>query len=367
MWRSEHRRRGQPGPRVSLGLLVVAVGLFGAMSSSHGKSQSKRKSSAPRPAVADAAPEVAVDEHTDAAYVFVKGVGIQRLRNGEISTVLKTQATLRDMQLDGEGMLWASLRGEGVVRIVHGKAVTLNHESFAKLAIRSPTDVWTINDDHGSVVRYDGIRWKTTRTRNSLAGAFDDNRLLDIVTDGRAVWVASWNGLWRVTGGRWTRLDSPAVSENDQADTETKSAPAFPLSLLVSKPGLIACYLAGCFVFTEAGWQPSHWRADKAHLQSAGAANLLAGTSADGRAIVIARLDGAGDASTSEAISTNGINDIAVDSSGRVWVATGSELVVLNTSGHTLQRWKSGGASGPAGEIERVLIAGAGPVALPTK
>ncbi len=341
--------------------------LFGAVSSSHGKSRSKRKHAAPQPSVARAAPELAVDDRVDAAYVFVKGVGIRRLRNGEVSTVLQTQAALRDMQIDGEGGLWASLRGTGVVRIVRGQGVTLSQESFAKLAIRSPTDVWTINDGHGSVVRYDGHRWKTVRTRNSLAGAFDDNRLVDIVSDGRAVWVASWNGLWRVVGGRWTRLEPPTMSEDGEADADAKSPPAFPLSLLVSKPGLIACYLAGCFVFAEAGWQPSHWPTDKAHLQSTGAANLVAGTSADGRAIVIARLDGAGEASTSEAISADGINDIAVDPSGRVWVATGSELVVLNADGRTLQRWKSGGAGGPAGEIERVVIAGAGPIELPAK
>jgi hypothetical protein len=372
MRKSEERRRGHLGLRVSLGLTIVVLLLFGRMSSGHGKARSKHKHSDSEPVAAQPVPAMASDARINAAYVFVKGAGILRLQDGTVSTVLQTQAALRDMQIDGEGALWASLRGTGVVRIVGGQTVTLSQESFAKLAIRSPIDVWTINDSHGNVVHYDGRRWKTVRTRNSLAGAFDDNRLLDIVTDGRAVWIAGWNGLWRVLGGRWTRLEPPpAVASNSEADSDGQSASAFPLSLLASKPGLIACYLAGCFVSTETDWQRSHWPTDKAHLQSAGAANLAAGTSADGTTVMVARLDGSGETSKSESLSATGINDIAIDPTGRVWVATGSELVVLDARGRTLQRWKASGASGrageQAGEIERVVISGAGPAQLPAQ
>jgi hypothetical protein len=125
---------------------------------------------------------------------------------------------------------------------------------------------------------------------------------------------------------------------------------------------LVACYLTGCYLYAESGWQASHWPANKAHLQSAGAANLMAGIGADGRTVLTARIDGSGEANTSEILSAAGINDIAIDTSGRVWVATGAELIVLAASGQELARWKS-----DAGEIERVAIAGAGPAQLPTK
>jgi sugar lactone lactonase YvrE len=101
---------------------------------------------------------------------------------------------------------------------------------------------------------------------------------------------------------------------------------------------------------------------DKAHLQSAGAANLLAGIGADGRTVMTAHLDGSGEASKSELLPATGINDIAIDASGRVWVATGSELIMLAAGGRALERWKS-----DAGEIERVVISGAGPAQLPAK
>ncbi len=364
MRNSEDRRSDQFGLRLAIVVLV----LLGRMSSSQAKSRSKHKHSDSQPAAARQVPASESGEPVDAAYIFVKGAGILGVQDGVVKAVLQTQAALRDMQIDSEGVLWASLRGVGVVRIVGGQTVTLNQESFAKLAIRSPTDVWTINDSHGSIVHYDGRRWKTVRTRNSLTGAFEDNRLLDIVTDGRAVWVAGWNGLWRVLGGRWTRLDPPpAVASNNEADSDGQPAPAFPLSLLVSKPGLIVCYLSGCFVSAETGWQPSHWPADKAHLQSAGAANLAAGASADGRAVIVARLDGSGVAGKSESLPATGINDIAIDPSGRVWVASGAELVVLDATGRTLQRWKASGVGEQTGEIERVVIAGAGPAELPAR
>ena len=372
MQSNENRRRGRSALTVPLGLTVILLGLIAAIPSSHAKSRSKHKHSATTPALEQQVPEVASEAQVNAAYIFVKGAGILRLQDGAVSTVLATPAALRDLQIDSEGALWASLHGVGVVRNQGGQMVTLNQDSFAKLAIRSPTDVWTINDSHGNVVHYDGRRWKTVRTRNSLAGAFEDNRLLDIVTDGRAVWVSSWNGLWQVAGGRWTRVEPPpAAPLNGEAENDAQSAPAFPLSLVVSRPGLVACYLSGCYLSAESAWQPSHWPADKARLQSAGAGNLVAGTGADGRTVVIARLDGSNKASQSESLPATGINDVAIDASGRVWVATGAELIILDASGHTLERWKTDAGSGQAGkqagEIERVVIAGAGPAKLPAR
>jgi hypothetical protein len=372
MQRMKNRRRGRGGLTVSLALAVSLLGVVTTISSSHGKSRSRRKHTTTEPALAEQAAASASEEQAEgqvhAVYIFVKGTGILRLQDGVVSTVMSTQAALRDMQIDNDGALWASLRGVGVVRSARGLTATLNQESFAKLAIRSPTDVWAINDGHGSVVHYDGQRWKTVRTRNSLTGAFDDNRLLDIASDGRAVWVSSWNGLWRVVGGRWTHVaPPPGAAANGETEIDVPSAPAYPLSLLVARPGLIACYLPGCFVSVGSDWQPTRWPANKAHLQSAGAENLLAGAGADGRTVVLARLDGSGEASTSEPLPATGINDIAIDASERVWVATGAELIILDASGRTLQRWKTGMAGSPAGDIERVVVVGTGPEQLPAK
>ena len=372
MRESENGRNGRSGLKALLGLAVAILVIAEMPASSQGKSRSRREPSASAPTAVQEDVAIPGKSRDEAVFLFVKGIGILRLEDSAVSQVLQTKAPVRDMQLDSEGALWASLGGVGVVRHIDGKTVNLNEESFAKLAIRSPTDVWTINDSHGGVVHYDGQRWKTVRTRNSLAGAFEDNRLLDIVTDGNAVWVSGWNGLWRVMGGRWTRLEPPAVkSASDDTEADVPSTPAYPLSLHVARPGLVACYLSGCFVSAASGWQPSHWPTGKAQLQSAGSANLVAGTGADGRTVVITHLDGSSEASKSEPLPATGINDIAIDTTGRVWVATGAELTILDAGGRTMQRWKIGGkvrgAEGQPGDIERVIVAGAGPKQLPSK
>ena len=363
-------RSGRSGLKALLGLTVVILLLTQLLASSPAKSRSRHEHSPSMPTDLQSGQAPSSGVRDDAVFVFVKGIGILRLQGGTVAPVLRTQASIRDMQLDSEGALWASLDGVGVVRHSDGKTVNLNQESFAKLALRSPTDVWTINDSHGNVVHYDGNRWKTVRTRNSLGGAFDDNRLLDIVTDGRVVWVSGWNGLWRMSGGRWTRLEPPVVpSTSDDAEADVASTPAYPLSLRVSRAGLIACYLSGCFVSVESGWRPSHWPAGKAQLQSAGATNLVAGTDADGRTVVIARLDGSGKTSRSEPLPATGINDIAIDTTGRIWVATGAALTILDAGGHTIQQWdiagKVGDVEGQPVEIERMVVAGTGPKQLP--
>ena len=146
MQRHENRLHDRPGLTVPLGLSVTLLLLFSMLSQSHARSQARRKHSANAPATEQQTQTVARDGGTDAAYIFVKGEGILRLQDGAAAPVLATPAALRDLQIDREGALWASLRGVGVVRNLGGRNVTLNPDSFAKLAIRSPTDVWTIND-----------------------------------------------------------------------------------------------------------------------------------------------------------------------------------------------------------------------------
>jgi hypothetical protein len=348
---------------VSLSAATLALVLAAAVHDGHGKTKASSSSKHPRGAM-PAASESA-NPGDAPVFLFVKGSGILRWQDGVLSSVLHTTTAIRDLQLDAEGALWASLEEVGVVRFVGGKQVNLNKESFAKLAIRSPTDVWTVNDSHGSVVHYDGSRWKTVRTRNSLAGALDDNHLVDIASDGRVVWIASWNGLWRVTGPRWTRMEPPPGLSGGAADVDLAAVPAYPLSLVASPRGLIACYLQGCFSATDSGWKPTPWPAGKARLQRVGATDLATGIAADGRTIMVEHLDGSGETATSEPLPATGINDIAVDASGRVWAATDHSLTVFDASGRTLKEWQSGSLDGVTGEIQRVVVAGAGPTRLP--
>jgi ligand-binding sensor domain-containing protein len=299
-------------------------------------------------------------------FLFVGGVGLVRWQGGKLTPVLQTTATIRDLQLDAEGAVWASLSSGGIVRHTGAAQTNISQESYTHLAIRTPSDVWAINDSQGSVVHYDGANWKTMRTRASLPGAFADNHLLDVATDGRAVWVSSWNGLWRVNGARWIHVAPPHAPASPARGEDGPAIPAYPLSLVSSPHGLIACYVADCLAATDGGWRPSHWPADKAHLQCTGGSKLGAGTGADGRTIVIAHLDGSGLA-TSAPLPPTGINDIAIDGSDRVWVATAHNLTVMDAKGKTLQQWDGAALGGITGELQRVVVAGPGPKLQPAR
>jgi hypothetical protein len=342
------------------GLLFVTT-----VSTQPAAGKGKRAEREPAAKLADA-PEDAPDATKSldgVAFVFIKGRGVVRLEDKTTALIVPSKAGVRDLALDEQGGLWASLRDTGLVRFAGGNLTTVNKESFERVAVRSATDVWAINDSHGSVVHWDGERWKTLRTRNTLTGAFDDNRLLDIATDRRNVWIASWNGLWRVSTTRWIHVDPPAETRTG-ADGE--SPPPFPLSLVPAKRGMLACYVAGCYLATEAGWQPSRWPADKAKLQAAGAQEMVAGTGADGRTVVIARLDGATEKATSETLPAIGINDIAIDLKGRVWVATGDVLALFDSRARAIGRWQPKAVANEKLVIERVVVAGTGPDSLPS-
>ncbi len=342
------------------GLAVGLLALAGTPGAVHAKAKAQIREETKAPAGAQPAHR----QTAQAAYVFVQGRGILSLRAGSAALVLPTKSDIRDLRLDGRGGLWASLRKGGVVRIAGGRTVSVCPESFDKLAIRTPSDVWAIDDAHGGVVHFDGKRWRSARTRNSLTGAFSDNHLLDIASDGHAVWVTGWNGLWQVAAGRWTRLPPPRQAM-EKPGAERDRTPPYPLSLLASGQGLIACYLAGCFVTKGSGWRPSHWPTRRAVLRGAGNRDLLAGPGADGRTVVVARLGGKAEAS--ETLPATGINDIAIDGSDRVWVAVGSRLWVLDARARTLARWQPATTDDSTGTIQRVVVEGPGPERLPAE
>lgn len=332
--------------------LVVALAI-----ASPALAKSKKK-----PQANDNAPE-AGPPPGDAAFVFVKGRGLMRLAADAATLLLPTQAAIRDLAVDRSGAVWASLRDTGVVRLVGDKPTSVSKDSFGRLAILSPTSVWAINDSHGSVVHFDGSTWKTVRTRSSLPGAFTDNRIIDIAADGRHVWVASWNGLWRGLGGRWARVDPPAAL-GASSEGDAPAAPPFPVSLVVSGRGLVACYLSGCFVTTESSWQPSHWPADKARLHKAGE-HRLAGIGADGRTIVLSDLEGSDKPMTSEPLPADGINDLALDARGRAWIAIGPQLILLDDHARVLGHWRPATVEKEPAIVERVVVVGSGPDKLP--
>src|SRR6185436_10866718 len=81
---------------------------------------------------------------------------------------------------------------------------------FEHLTVRSPTDVWAVTSDtEWALMHHDGKRWTEVRRRDQFPGKFDDNKFTAFAVTNDAVWVSSWNGLWRGTGRDWQRVELP--------------------------------------------------------------------------------------------------------------------------------------------------------------
>ena len=155
------------------------------------------------------------------AFVLVDGVGVLRISDGAVRTVLalKDHVASSTVMVVGPGDgLWLSdyagvrvLAPDGALRVVRG---VKDGPRYDNLVVRSPSDVWAVsNDIEWEVVHYDGQRWKAVRRRTDFPGRYDDNKFNRMVVNGEGVWVASWNGVWRGSGGKWEAIVVPAEIE----------------------------------------------------------------------------------------------------------------------------------------------------------
>jgi hypothetical protein len=81
---------------------------------------------------------------------------------------------------------------------------------YEHLAVRSPTDIWAVtSDSEWSLVHFDGKAWSIARERRQFPGKYEDNKLDSLQTTSDAVWISTWNGIWRGAAGKWQKLESP--------------------------------------------------------------------------------------------------------------------------------------------------------------
>jgi hypothetical protein len=201
-------------------------------------------------------------------------------------------------------------------------------------------------------VHYDGKRWTEVRRRAQFPGRFDDNKLDDLAVTSDAVWVSTWNGLWRGAGADWRRIEPPAGEDR-------------ALFLFVSRDRLIAHFIGGYFIRDGAGWRRLNWPRGAGQLRAVSDVGLGAGVIPDRPRVTIGSIDGEGRTVTSGVIRGSTIRELTVDQSGRVWVVTDFALSVLDRAGRTVAEWTPGTLLGLTGKVARVAVVGGGPARLP--
>lgn len=294
------------------------------------------------------------------AYVVVDGVGVLRIADGGVSTLLPRAAGSSwdpAIALGPTGELWVSDWDVVSVLAPTGDARTLPLPRDGwrpeRLAVRATADAWAVtSDSEWDLVRFDGKRWSTVRSRAQFPGRFDDNKISGLAVTSEAVWVSTWNGLWRGVGEDWRRVEPPEGTSGS-AD------------LWVYRDQLIAGYIEAWFLRDGDTWRALEWPTGVSLQRAIGDVGLVVAPRLDAPTVLLGAVLGSGCTATSDPIHGSHVHALAVDGSGRVWLATEEALAVVDASGRVLAEWTAGTLEGLTGRVRGVVVVGAGPQPLP--
>lgn len=352
------------------GLAAIALGLWGCRAAVHERDL-PRPAPAPAPApVAEAGaprctpprpePPPGGPAAEGPAYVVVDGVGVLRLAEGAVSIALG-RADGRtwdpDVALGPRGALWLS-DWDGITVLAPDGAVR-RHARLRegtrpeRMVVRADDDVWAVtSDSEWDLIHFDGQRWATVRRRAQFPGRFEDNKIEGLAVTRDGVWVSTWNGLWRGVGDDWRRIDPPDGVEG-------------PADLWAHRDRVIAGYLDRAFVREGETWRALDWPTDASLHRVVGEVGLVAAPRLHDPAVVIGAVRGGGCTATSTPVHGSHVHALAVDGSGRVWLATEEALAVVDDGGRVQMEWTAGRLEGLTGRVRAVVVAGAGPRRLP--
>jgi len=294
------------------------------------------------------------------AYVVVDGVGVLRLDDDGVTIALPhTDGRSWDPEvaLGPSGELWVSDWDGITVLALDGKtrALPLGRDDVRaeQLRVRTATDVWAVtSSSEWELVHFDGKRWTSVRRRAQFPGRFDDNKIDALAVTSDAVWVSSWNGLWRGVGDDWQRVEPPEGTESSAA-------------LWVYRDRLIAGYIEEHFLRDGDAWRALDWPRDVRLNRAVGEVGLVAAPQLDGPSVLLGAVEGGGCISTSDPVHGSLVHTLAVDGSARAWLATEEALAVVDGTGRILAEWTAGTLEGLTGRIRAVVVVGAGPPRLP--
>jgi hypothetical protein len=295
------------------------------------------------------------------AYVVVDGVGVLRIADGGVSIKLRrADASSWDPEvaLGPTGELWLS-DWDGLTVLMEGefrkRRLDRDGTRPERMIVLAARDVWAVtSDSEWELVHFDDRGWATVRKRAQFPGRFDDNKIEALAVTSDAVWVSTWNGLWRGAGDDWRRIDPP-----DGVDAFAE--------LWVYRDQLIAGYVGGHFLREGERWRALAWPSDVSVHRALNDVGLVAAPRLDGPTVLLGAVEGGGCLATSDPVSGRHVHAFAVDGSGRTWLATEEALAVVDSSGRLLVEWTAGTLEGLTGRVRAIAVVGAGPQQLPAR
>lgn len=300
------------------------------------------------------------------AWVVVEGVGVLRIGDDAIRTDLVPAPDQRRwgsaLLASDAGELWLS-DWDGLHHLdPAGVARTIPAPHFDALVSQRGV-LWAVTSDiEWELLRREGERWIPERTRRDFPGRYSDNKFVALAAADGALWVSSWNGLWRGAAGAWTPVEPPAPD-------------AHMLDLWAGRERLIAADHRGAFLREGAAWRPLPWPRTGDIRRAVADSGLVAAPCRIGQPcgdlaspsearIVLTSIEG-GCVATSDPLPGSHVQHLALDAAGRAWVATDRGLALVATDGRLLGAWTHGALPGLTGAIVGLAVSGAGPRALP--
>ncbi|MEZ4451821.1 MAG: hypothetical protein R3B09_20325 [Nannocystaceae bacterium] len=297
------------------------------------------------------------------AFLTVDGKGIVRVSEGAI-TALEGAPTrmFRGLQLGGDGAVWVSgfdtvyrLEGDAfreVTRGGYGKMAA----SIEDFQVTAEGHIWA--STFKSVAHYDGAQW-TEEDAQTIGAGEDSLKGIGVDREGRVL-VASTNKVHLREDGKWRDLDLGKLR-----------GPQYFEQLDLGPDG--AAYVRG-------GWTLLKIPADRSVASSvkigggsfASYADLS--VAADGSVgvvnldeVLVQTPDGKlhrYSARRGKDFHADKIRALGVGDGGRIWVGSDTGVSILGGGGPKVE-WPSGSVPELAGEIEHILVLGAGPSQLP--
>lgn len=275
------------------------------------------------------------------AYLGVQGSGLVRVSDGKAETLIEHQYPVMDIAIDAQGVVYVAAIG-GAWSIVGSKVTKLPVEdrSYQRIVVGPDGEVWAL--EHERVDRWDGKAWTDT----GYAGESAE----DLAVDGAGrVWVATSDVLWRREGTTWRKVDGKFTGTRQPYFERIVAGPAGEV--------YVSCF-TGVFVSAGDTWKKVFSAGSELAV---GADGLLATSSYQG--VALRAPDGAPRRLqlAKTGAKARQAKVMAIDGSGRIWIATENGVVILDRSGALVQQWSPGTVPGITGKIEALAVAGGGP------
>jgi hypothetical protein len=289
------------------------------------------------------------------AYLAVAGTGIVMMDGGTTRTIQPLRYGVKRMLYGVDGAVWV-IAIDGNFRIVGTKSRNLGEQDIDALTVVSDKEAWAVS--FTGIHHWSGGVWSVED--KAVLGNVTLLRDVALDVDGN-LWVASVNQLHRRKKGErsWKTVDLGKQLNREPFFNELGHGPDG--TLYASWSGGVLMLRGGEWTKVAANFGDSS--PNQIDVSPAGTLGAVAGL---GELFVIPPAGHFKKIIPKSAnIAATAWKDVAVDGSGRLWLATDNGLAVLDQDGKRIEYWQPGTLAGVSGAVKQLVVVGNGPERLP--